>query len=403
MTRRYFRIAAIMWLTSAGSILASDALAQDRGGGIHLGAVLLSPAIRDASVGYDSNVFNDAVNPRDDYTATFSPDVQISMAAGRSRLTGNAGLNLVYFKEYVSQRSVGTSNGLRWEFAANRLRPYAAVSYSDMTNRPTPEINARVRNKMKGALAGTQLRLTPRASLVFEGHRNRTRYDDGAQYLGNDLSQELDQTADTVSGSMWYELTPLTKFMVTADAQRQRYDTSGPRDARSYGLVSGVDFAPSALIRGGATFGYRHLNVEDSTVPDHRGFVMSVNLTYVLRGRTRFSIRADRDTAPSLADLQPYYVQTGTTAGISQQIAGALYAYVSASRQHQAYQRSERSTEGLIEPLSDAFQYTLQGGTGWRVGPTTSISVSIESYRRRDGLYGDARTTRIMTSFTYAM
>jgi Putative beta-barrel porin 2 len=403
MTRRYFRIAAIMLLTSAGSILVPDALAQDRSGGIHLGAVLLSPAIRDASVGYDSNVFNDPVNPRDDYTATFNPDVQVSMAAGRSRLTGNVGLNLVYFKQYVSQRSVGTSDGLRWEFAANRLRPYAAFSYSNRTNRPTPEINVRVRNKMKGASVGTQIRLTPRASLVFEGHRDRTTYDDAAQYLGNDLSQELDQTADMVSGSMWYDLTPLTKFKVTADVERQRYDTSGPRDARSYGLVSGVDFAPSALIRGGATFGYRHLNIKDSTVPDHAGFVMSVDLTYVLRGTTRFSMRADRDTAPSLVDLQPYYIQTGATAGISQLIAGALYVYASASRQHQDYQRSEKSTEGLFQPLSDASQSTLQAGTGWRVGPTTSISVYIESYRRRDGLYGNTKTMRIMTSLTYAM
>ena len=402
MSTRSCTIAVAIWLTAAATILASDALAQERGG-IRLGAVLLSPAITNAGVGYDSNVFNDSVNPRDDLTATFSPDLQISMTAGRSRLSGTTGLNFLYFREYASQRSVGTANTLRWEFAANRLRPFAAFSFTDQTTRPTPEINTRVRNHLRGSSAGMQIRVAPRASLVFEGSRNRTTYDDEAQFLGNDLSQELNQTVNSVSGSLWYDLTPLTKFTLTADAQSHRYDTSGPRDARSYGLESGFEFAPTALIRGAATVGFRHLNVRDSTVPDYRGLVMSVDLTYVLRGTTKFAVRASRDTAPSLAELQPYYVQTVVTASVRQQLTSVWDVFAQAGRDKQDYQRSDKSDTRLIEPLSNRFQYTLQGGMGFRLGRTIIMSIYVDSYRRQSAFQANSKTTRVMTSFSYTL
>ena len=82
------------------------------------------------------------------------------------------------------------------------------------------------------------------------------------------------------------------------------------------GMRPGVEFAPTALLRGTALVGYRKAYTHEAKVPDYSGLVAAVDLGYVLRGRSRFGVRADRDVVYSFSEILSYYVQTGVALNV---------------------------------------------------------------------------------------
>ena len=64
---------------------------------------------------------------------------------------------------------------------------------------------------------------------------------------------------------------------------------------------------------------------------------MALDLTYTLLGMTQFAVRAMRDVEYSFDLAQPYYVQTGVDASVSQQIFGPVDVVFRLIEQRLAY------------------------------------------------------------------
>jgi len=86
---------------------------------IHAGPFGLRPSLALTNVGTDSNVFNVADDPQDDFTATIVPRIVARVRAGRLFFSYGAASDLVYYQTYKDEGSVNGTTG-RYEFTAVR-------------------------------------------------------------------------------------------------------------------------------------------------------------------------------------------------------------------------------------------------------------------------------------------
>jgi hypothetical protein len=71
--------------------------AEDRPA-LQLGPFEFRPRLAFKDIGLDDNVFNEPTNPKRDFTATISPDLEIATTPGRLKLANTSATDLVYFR-----------------------------------------------------------------------------------------------------------------------------------------------------------------------------------------------------------------------------------------------------------------------------------------------------------------
>src|SRR3954463_6197686 len=142
---------------------------------MHVGPFYLTPALLLKEAGVDNNVFNQAVDPKSDFTATVTPQADIAITfARRGLLKTTIGSDLVYYQKYASERSVDPAVSVRGEAYAHRLTLFVEDSYLNTRERPNFEVDLRTRHLENDALAGFDLRLTPKFSVELAARRALT-------------------------------------------------------------------------------------------------------------------------------------------------------------------------------------------------------------------------------------
>ena len=116
--------------------LASPASGQDlpapeETARFRFGPIRFTPVLTISNLGMDSNVFNEADDPKSDNTAVFGPLADYWVKLGRARLIGQTRMDYFYFREYDTQRSFGTTNRLRLEVPLAHLVPFVAGEYTE--------------------------------------------------------------------------------------------------------------------------------------------------------------------------------------------------------------------------------------------------------------------------------
>ena len=154
----------------------------------------MKPVFR-TSVTHDDNLFLDPANPTADIATTFNPDVRASLIMGRMRLLASNASSFVHYRKSREEPSANTTNTVRVEAALTRFKPFVSYGFTNVRDRPNPEIDARVRHQMAVAGAGTQIQLAHRTSIGVDIQRSSTRFEDDAQFLGTSLSRSLDRTS----------------------------------------------------------------------------------------------------------------------------------------------------------------------------------------------------------------
>jgi hypothetical protein len=312
----------------------------------------LTPTLSIVNAGVDTNVFNEAVNPQQDVTATFTPAVQVWLRAGSTRLRGASTLSAVYFREFENQRSFNRINDIRWEVPLNRVLAFTYFSAAHMRSRPNDEIDIRVKNSNSTAGVGTAIRLGYRTSVVVEARRRRTNFGESEEFLGANLSDSLDRTSNNFTTSFRMDVTPLTTIVLSADVEEDKFDHSPLRDSFMKGFSPGIEFGRGALITGSASLGIRQFDMRAPLVPDYSGLTAAVDLSYVLKERTRFSTRYDRDLVYSFSEIRPYYVEGRVTASVAQQLTTQWEVSFAATLHRQDYDVSSRIPTGELLTLA---------------------------------------------------
>lgn len=343
-----------------------------------LGPLRFTPSISLTNLGVDDNVFNDTANPKQDTTGAIGPAVDLWLRAGRSRLAGHVSGQYLYFNEYRSQRAFNTDDNARWEVPLARLTPFAAGAYVNTKDRPGFEIDSRARQSTRSATLGADLRLSGKTNVVLTGTRSLTAFDDSQTFLGADLANALNHTADTEQVQLRYKLTPLTTFVVSADAIQDRFSLNPLRSSNSIRVLPGFELQPSALVSGRIFVGYRRFEPLDPRVPAYQGVNASVTAKYTA-GATQFDVKANRDVAYSYQAVQPYYTLTDLGLAVTERLTYTWDVVARGGRQTLDYQAVQ--TALVTDPQVDTIRQ-FGGGIGYRFGRIMRLGFDVNYYRR---------------------
>ena len=313
--------AGIATLASAQGVQQAPALPDpEETGRFRLGPIRYTPSLVLSSLGVDTNVFNQADDPQQDFTTLFGPKVEFWTRLGpRARLYGNTGVHYQYFQKYDSQRSFGTSDVLRLDVDLGRLMPFVEGQYTNTRIRPGFEIDARARLKDLSGRAGVSVRVQGKTELQFWARNGQFRYDAGEEFLDVELGTALNRDSKYYGSGVRFELTPLTTFVIEGETGTDRFVLSPERDANTYKIMPAFKFKPFALIDGTLSVGYRNFETVSAAVPDFGGVVALVDLGYTLRA-TRVAGQFRRDVTYSFETLEPYYLQTDWAVSVTQKI-----------------------------------------------------------------------------------
>jgi hypothetical protein len=367
-----------------------------------LGPIRFTPAIEITSLGHDSNVFNEAEDPKSDTTAAFGPAVQLWTRPAGTRLTARVGGQYLYFKEFDNQRAWNTNSEARWEVPLARLTPFIAGSYVNSRDRHGYEIDSRSRRRDDSLTAGASFRFSGKTAVVVSFDRLNVAYDEEESFLGTELAEALNRSEDTTKVQFRYALTPLTTLVVDTHVARDRFEMTQVRDTDSVMVRPGFELNPLALISGRVFVGYRQFTPLDEHVPDYRGVVAAIDATYI-RGSTRFEMKVDRDLAYSYEPARPYYALLDAGLTVTQRITTAWELVGRGSRQVLAYRQLE-SLGTTVNPQRDR-GWVYGGGIGYLVAETFRLGLDTNYYTRRSEFEGrrDYEGLRVFGSISYGI
>ena len=365
-----------------------------------VGALRFTPSIAISNLGVDSNVFNEADDPKQDTTAGVGPQVDLWLKTGPGRLSGKAVGQYLYFAKYRNQRSWTSNVEGRWELPLDRIAPFVSAGIVNNKDRPGYEIDSRVRMTQQHVRLGTPLRLSGKTRLVLGAGRSTTRFDQNDLALGDLIAQGLDRSTSVEDVELRISLTPLTVFSIRTEAQQDRFVHQEDRDADSIRVMPGFDLKPEALISGQVFVGVRHFNARRAEIPDFTGVVADVNATYTLRS-TQIQVRTSRDLIFSYEVLEPYYAQLDTGLTVTERVTTRWDLVGRGGRQTLAYRHL---TSEALPPRTDRL-WEAGGGIGYR--PSAAVRVGLDAtylkrvagssvLRNYDGL-------RVGASFSYGL
>ena len=351
---------------------------------VHFGPLGLTPSVALTNLGVDTNVFNSVTDPQRDFTLTLVPQTKAWMHMGQGLLSGNFNVGLVYFRKFASQRGIDTADHIQLYLPFNRLQPYVSEDYVNAHQRPNYEIDARTRYMTNSTTVGLNLAMFSRTTFGVYGRQDHVSYNQNTSFFGFNLAQALDRTDTVFGAAVSHELTPFTTVVLKGEGEQDRFKYSPDRNADSTSASIGVQLNPAALISGSAFIGYRKFDALGAGVPSFRGLTASAGVSYVLLGRTQFSVNVLRDVQYSFDVTTPYYVITGVSGSVDQELFGPLSLIVDGGNQHLAYR--ELAGTGGIPNRVDTVQ-TYGGGVGYRLGHTMQISFIVNQYLRNSPLY----------------
>ena len=368
---------------------------------LHAGPLYAKPTLQLRELGIDNNVYNTYGDQQlSDFTVTFMPKLDLSVpVAKRALLQATTAADLVWYAKYAGERSVDPQLVLRGQIFLRRVTVSGERGYVNTRQRPNQEIDVRARHVDEMLTAAVEVAVTPELTVKAAGHRLSTRYDDAAEYDNTRLQRTLNRETDGLEITTRYRLTSLTSLAVRYDNLRDRFPMSPGRNSDSFKVMPGVEFKPRALISGNAYVGYRAFTSVDPTVlPDFKGLVAQLGLSYTLLGATTFGVSYNRDLTYSYDELQPFFIDDSVGASVRRALGRRFDALVSADRHAYEYKDLLRSRTTTvpdvprIDPTRIDTTWNYAANIGYRVGREGRVAVGV-SYWQRDS------TTRVFRGY----
>jgi hypothetical protein len=368
---------------------------------VKLGPLALNPTIELTNLGVDTNVFNEpAGQEQRDFTFTLSPRTDLWLRMGRTWLTGNIREDIVWYQKFSSERSANEYYTVGWLVPLNRLRFNVTTTYLNARDRPGYEIDARSQRSDLTFKGTVEVRALSKTFIGVGAQQERLSFDSLATFDGVNLHDALNHATTTGTVSIRHQLTPLTSITLDAGRTEDRFAYSPFRNSNSTQASLGVQFDQSALIKGSARFGYRDFVPVSADVPAYRGSTAAVELSYVALGTTKLAVQATRDIQYSFELTEPYYLITGVTGTVTQQVFGPVDAVARGGLQHLNYR--DLATAGVESTNRTDRVTSYGGGVGYHVGQDLRIGVNVDHQARRSDVVGRSyKGLKLGTSVTY--
>lgn len=247
---------APLFLACLPSLRAEETVrAKERGH--KLGPVRLTPVFSIPYLGVDTNVFNRPYAEVPDSSGVISGALGAQLSLRRRLLldgTGQASVN--YFRRQETEQFTNYSGALRSSAQLRRLDLSADVATSEGRDRFDIEIDERLKRRERRAHAGAQLAFTRKLSASLRGGNFRQELLEGDRAT----KQALNREEISAMGELLYSVTSRTIFAASSALLEDRFFSQGgigPRRARSYRHLIGLEFSEKAAITGSLRVGVR--------------------------------------------------------------------------------------------------------------------------------------------------
>lgn len=367
---------------------------------IHIGPIALQPRIEIREMGMDSNVFNDAEGPKEDFVIAVRPSADARMRFGGIRLMYRSWTDAVYYAKYKDERALNNFGEFRSELRFRRIVPYFTTSGVSTQERPNAEVDLRADRAERTIEYGAHVALLSRTGVHVSMRRHRTRYAPGQLVDGEDLAIQLNARDRALQGALRVALTPFTTISLTAASESTTFELSPDRDSRSVRFGPQLDFDPAGVITGSASVGFREFTPGDPDIPPYRGVIARTSVAVTLP-ETRVSVRFSRDVSYSYSDTEPYYLTMGGGITVNRRLVGAVDVQLQGSRDRLDYRSRLSAPDSGGAGGTDTLQI-LGAGIGYRLPSSARIGLVFElsarDARREQRSY---ERRRIYGSFTY--
>ena len=355
---------------------------------IRFGPLWLKPTLALTNAGVDTNIFNVAESdgPEKDFTLTLTPAANVWLRFGPSWFSGSVREDLIWYKKFSSERSANTTYSLGWTLPLSRTTFSVGGNWVDTRERPGFEIDARANRSDQVLTGAVEVRALSRTLIGARVARRDVDFDEGEEFLGRNLHDELNRSETTAALTLRHELTALTSVTFDLSRQQDRFDAAPLRDADSTQTTVGLLFQPDALISGTARLGFRKFSPLDASVPDYNGTTAAVNVSYVARGSTRIGLQANRDVQFSFDVNQPYYLLTGFSASIAQQVYGPVDVEGRVVRERLSYRERSGALVEVADRVDRVFNYGA--GVGYHVGEELRVAFNVDRQKRTSPVDG---------------
>ena len=347
---------------------------------MRIGPIYINPTMALSNAGVDDNVFNTAGDRTSDYTVTVTPKTDLWVRFGPSWLTANIREDIVYYQKSASERSANNGYSLTWSIPLSRVTFTPTGTYLSTRDRPGFEIDTRAQRAEISYGVQAEVKTFSKTTLAFTLGRQQILFDPNATYLNTSLRDELNRVGTTATVSIGHQLTPLTTISMDVSREQDRFSFDELRNSDTTTISGSIKFNPAALIKGGATVGFETYKPADPSVPGYQGSNAAVNLSYVFLGITKLGATVARHVQYSYDINQPYYVETGVTVDVGQQLFGPLDIVGRAGLDQLAYQ----NRIGAVVVTADRVDHvkSFGGGLGYHLGKDTRIGFNIDKDQR---------------------
>ena len=364
----------------------------------------LTPSVALENLGVDTNVFNEAEDPRTDVTTTLGLALGALMRVGRIEVQATGVADLVYFHTYSTERSVNTDLSVSAEAELSRITLFAENVFLNTRERGNFDIDARARRLVNAVRVGGSVRLLSKLAVELAGRQSTTAYAEDAVFLGTSLQQALDHHAQALSVTLRYAVAPRTTLFVTGEAAEARFPFSPVRNSDTIVVRTGGEFEAGAVVSGSAHVGYRRFRPLDDALPGFTGLVAAVEVSYELSETTLLSVSVDRDVQYSFSEHDPYFVATGVGGSVRRHIGDRFDATAGLRRDRYRYQsRLGSAQSGPDRGRTDTI-LSYSGGIGYRLRQSVRLAFGGTYFDRRSNDMSSGRDytgLRLGISVTY--
>ena len=367
---------------------------------VRLGPVMMNPEVTFKDIGIDENVFNEATDPKRDFSVTISPRTELFLRFMGTWFNGAINEDIVWYRTYTSERQSNSTRTLGWKMPLTRLTTNLQATRTQTRERPGYEIDERAQRTMINYKAVASFKLLYNMAVDFNLTRNSVEYDEGVEFRGVQLRDQLNVVTDSIAIGIKQTLTPLTFLTAGLVRTRDNYRFQPLRDAETTDAKVALNFDPKAVLKGNLSLGLTKFRPLSDTIPAFTGVTLSADMNFAVRGATKFTIRADRQVQNSYDINQPYFLQTGFYLEVAQQVLGRVDLVVRGGLERMTY----RDLAGaIVEAAGRTDRVETYGlGAGYHLGKNLRIGLNYDQTRRRSQIASrEYERPRVGSSVTY--
>ena len=381
----------------AGPLTVSLTASEPQTGVLRIGPARIAPGVVVREAGWDSNIFQEAVNPKEDYVVAVAPDAAVFLRLPLLQISAYGGGDFNWYNTYESENSTGYSVKGRLDFLFSRVRPFAGGARKKIRERPNGEIDVRANRIEDEWSGGVAYELSIQNALYVSAYQTTVRYLDAFEQ-GVDLSATLDHDTRDYSAGLRTDLTPLAQLTLSGSYQEDTFSNDNLRNGDTRLATALLRIAPEAIVSGTGSVSFEDYQPQSPLVKPFRGLTATGSLTYSFLEVGRLTFTGNRSTEYSFDSAEAYYVENSATLYYTHRFFGAVDGQVRGGRSVFDYSYSE-TTPAHKDTLD-----TVGGSVGYNLSNRTRISANYEFARRRSPVLPDRNydRRRVYVSWTFA-